>query len=69
MAGTVGKRYSNVRYWRYVFTPLLFLIIAIALTIIFTSDASMTAPFAAITSSYRKNTMNLVSAGTNLSRK
>jgi hypothetical protein len=69
MARTVGKRFSNVRYWRYVFLPLILLIVAISLFILFTSDASMSAPLNALTTAYRKNTMNMLPAGTNLSRR
>ena len=64
-----GKQFSNVRYWRYVFTPLVFLIISIGLVILFTSDVTMTAPLNALTTSYRKNTMNLLPAGTNSGRR
>lgn len=69
MAKTTTKRFSNVRYWRYIFTPLIFLIVAISLFIVFTSDVAMTAPLNALTTSYRKNTMNLLPAGTNLGSK
>lgn len=69
MAKTVGKRFSNVRYWRYIFTPLIFLIIALILVIVFTSDSPMTSSLNALTSSYRKNTKNLPSAGVNFSRR
>lgn len=69
MSGTVSKRYSNVRYWRYVFTPLVFLILGLGLLMLFTSDATMTSPLNTLTSSYRKNTMNLPLSGTNLGRR
>ena len=69
MAPPVTKRFSNVRYWRYIFTPLVFLILAIGLFLLFTSDKAMTSPFNALTTSYRRNTMNLPAAGFNLGRK
>ena len=68
MAKPTTKRFSNVRYWRYVFTPLIFLLLAIGLYILFTSDVAMSAPINALTVSYRRSTMKLPPAGTNLGR-
>jgi hypothetical protein len=62
MAKTVEKGFSNVRYWRYIFTPLIFLSLALVLMIVFTSDSPMTSSLNALASSYRKNTKNLLNA-------
>jgi hypothetical protein len=40
MAKPVSKRFSNVRYWRYVFTPLLFLVFVIGVILLYTSDVA-----------------------------
>lgn len=56
MAQTVGKRYSNVRYWRYIFTPTIFLLMAFGLFMLYNSGSSTTtASFPTLTSILRKN--------------
>jgi hypothetical protein len=34
------KRFSNVRYWRYVFTPILLLVLAFGIFMLYTTDIS-----------------------------
>jgi len=40
MAKPVTKRFSNVRYWRYVFTPLLFIVFVIGVVLLYRSDVA-----------------------------
>jgi hypothetical protein len=52
MAEQKRKRFSNVRYWRYVFTPLLFIILFFGIFMLYTGDK---ASFSGLTSAVRKN--------------
>lgn len=57
MAETVGKRYSNVRYWRYVFTPIVFLTMIFGIFMLYNgSPATTTANFSTLTGIVRRNT-------------
>jgi hypothetical protein len=38
MADPSEKKYSNVRYWRYIFTPFLLTTILLGLVLLFTSS-------------------------------
>lgn len=40
MAKPVTKRFSTVRYWRYVFTPILFLLLFIGISLLYTSEGA-----------------------------
>jgi hypothetical protein len=40
MAPTPTKRFSSVRYWRYVFTPILLLSFIVGLGLLYTTDVS-----------------------------
>jgi len=40
MAPPVSKRYSNIRYWRYIFTPVVLLIALFGLFILFSDSPS-----------------------------
>ncbi len=56
MAESVGKRFSNVRYWRYVFTPILFMMMIFGLFILYNSGSgTTTANFPAMTNILRRN--------------
>ena len=48
MAKTVGKRFSNVRFWRYVFTPVLFAIMIFGLLMLYTGDKASSASFSSL---------------------
>lgn len=39
MAPPINKRYSNIRYWRYVFTPLVLLTALFGLFVLFSDSA------------------------------
>jgi hypothetical protein len=54
MTERVGKRFSNVRYWRYVFTPMILIVMIFGLFIMYTADASMTSSFNSVTGAYRR---------------
>lgn len=54
MTERVGKRFSNVRYWRYVFTPMILIVMLFGLFIMYTADASMTSSFNTVTGAYRR---------------
>jgi hypothetical protein len=58
MAKTVGKRFSNVRYWRYVFTPILFILMIFGIFMLYTGDKAYSATFPALTGVLRKNMNN-----------
>lgn len=55
MSQKVGKRFSNVRFWRYVFTPMLFLILFFGLLMLYSGDNVGRATFPALTGVLRKN--------------
>ena len=40
MAAKATKRFSNVRYWRYVFTPILLLALIFGVYTLYTTDIS-----------------------------
>jgi hypothetical protein len=63
MADQKKKRFSNVRYWRYVFTPILFIILFAGIFMLYTGDK---ASFSGLTSAVRKN-MNSSSLSSTLS--
>jgi hypothetical protein len=48
MAKTASKRFSNVRYWRYVFTPLLFILLIFGIYILYTGDKATSANFSSL---------------------
>ncbi len=57
MSERVGKRFSNIRYWRYVFTPLIFLSIIFGLFMLYNSESKTTTTnFPAMTGILRRNT-------------
>lgn len=58
MSQKVGKRYSNVRFWRYVFTPMLFVILFFGLFMLYSGDRTSRATFPALTGVLRRNNMN-----------
>lgn len=41
MEKRVTKKFSSVRYWRYVFTPLLFVALAFGLFMLYASDVKL----------------------------
>ena len=43
------KRYSTVRYWRYIFTPILLMGILFGLFILFTASDAQTAAYNTLT--------------------
>ncbi len=55
MAQKVGNRYSNVRYWRYVFTPMLLLTLLFGLFMLYSGDKASGASFQALTGVLRRN--------------
>lgn len=55
MAKTVGKRFSNVRYWRYVFTPILFLGLVFGIFLLYTGDKATGANFSSLRSVMYRN--------------
>lgn len=55
MAQTVGKRFSNVRYWRYVFTPILFLLLVFGIFMLYTGDKATGASFSSLRSVMYRN--------------
>ena len=55
MAKTVGKRFSNVRYWRYVFTPMLFILMIFGIFMLYTGDKAYSANFPTLTGVLRRN--------------
>lgn len=58
MSQKVGKRYSNVRFWRYVFTPMLFVILFFGLFMLYSGDRIGRATFPALTGVIRRNNGN-----------
>ena len=56
MADTTGKRFSNIRYWRYVFTPILFVILLFGLFLLYAGGPASTANFSNLTGVLRRNT-------------
>ena len=40
MAKPVTKRFSNVRYWRYVFTPIIFLCLFLGISYLYMGTSS-----------------------------
>ena len=63
------RKYNQQRYWRYVFTPMILLIVAAALYILFTMPDTQSLSYAQVTSrinSLRKasnSASNTASAG------
>lgn len=55
MAKPVTKRFSNVRYWRYVFTPLLLLVVVFGTVLLYTSDVAKGSSFGGIETLARRN--------------
>jgi hypothetical protein len=55
MAQTVSKRFSNVRYWRYVFSPLVFILLIFGIFILYTGDKAMGANFSSLRSVLYRN--------------
>lgn len=53
MSQRVSKRFSNVRYWRYVFTPLLFLIGIFGIFMLYAPEKTTQATFPALTTLLR----------------
>jgi hypothetical protein len=66
MAQTVSKRFSNVRYWRYVFTPLLFILFIFGIFILYTGDKAMGANFSSLRGALYRN-INSASPSTSTS--
>ena len=56
MAEQVGKRFSNVRYWRYVFTPILFITLAFGIFMLYSGDSASKSSFPTLTTILRRNT-------------
>lgn len=52
MAEQKRKRFSNVRYWRYVFTPLLFIILFFGIFMLYTGEK---ASFSGLTNAVKRN--------------
>jgi hypothetical protein len=48
MAAPTEKKISNVRYWRYVFTPLLLITIAFGLFMLFASSDTQVADYSSL---------------------
>jgi hypothetical protein len=53
-----AKKYSEVNYWRYVFTPLLILLIVAGLYLLFTLPDAHTLDYSQVLS-YGKNVCNI----------
>ena len=53
-----AKKYSELTYWRYVFTPLLILLLAAALYLLFTLPDAHTLDYSQVLS-YGKNVCNI----------
>jgi hypothetical protein len=48
MAAASEKKYSSVRYWRFVFTPLLLGIVILGLFLLFTSSDTQITDFGSV---------------------
>lgn len=65
MAATQQKKYSALRYWRFIFTPLLLITVIIGLFMLFTSSDTQVNDFSSVvkkTNSLLSNTASVMNA-------
>lgn len=69
MEKRVTKQFSAVRFWRYVFTPILLIALGFGIFMLYTNDATSATPSPSSSSSFRSTLNSLAKAGTLLSSK